>query len=876
VTRLRRLVAAALLGLACAATVLAAAPDPSRCLATESEVSSGREVSQCLYESAQAGAPAGEVADLLRERGSRRPADGWPLFFLGLLRWNETEEAQELLATATRRFDAAEESRGRVLARGNRLQLLYDLGRLDEAGGEAEAAARLGEASGDPELSLRGRIFLARFLQMSGEDLERSFRLLREIADDLPPDAADFQALSCLSTLGSVAVEIGRLKVAESTYERLLETAGRAENAFFDAEARYGLTRVAAERFSEAPTERGREETVRLAREAVVASDGGEHPTAEALAHWMLGMMGPPDERRFHLERCVERADRSENPRNRAYCLGALARHLARSDPEAAGQVVERVLALAEEAGDPFSSAFAWRERMRIAWAVEPVDEAIAESWEALEAIETLRDLQEGGSEVQAGLFSTWSDDYQWFAGRLLRAAEESGRADLLGEAFIASERLRARALTDWLRLSAERPEAGREPFASLAEVQSALAPNEALLAYQVAPWDDVAGDFAGGAWVIAVTRRSARAHPLEGRRELRFAADIYSGLFAARDDSEADASAELYRRLLAPALGNLPERVDRLILVPDDALHRVPFAALRERSDGPPLIVDREVTIAPSATLWLGWRRSAPPPGTGKRAALVLADPTLPAAAADLVRRGGLAPLPHALLEGRSAVAAFGPTVDLVSGPEATEGYLRAADLPGTGLVVFATHAVTDAESPERSAVVLAAGPGDEDGLLEAPEIVSLGLDGKLVVLSSCRTADGAVLRGEGAMSLARAFFQAGAHTVVASLWPLRDDDAEEVFGRFYRHLARGESVSGALRSAQEELRRSGAPAEAWAGVVVLGAGDLRPSLPPRPGLLRRTATLWIPAAAVGVLVALLVRRALLGRRRSRAGLTA
>ena len=57
-------------------------------------------------------------------------------------------------------------------------------------------------------------------------------------------------------------------------------------------------------------------------------------------------------------------------------------------------------------------------------------------------------------------------------------------------------------------------------------------------------------------------------------------------------------------------------------------------------------------------------------------------------------------------------------------------------------------------------------------------------------MVLSACSTNTGTVLRGEGVMSLARAFFQAGAHTVVASLWPLRDDEAAIFFDRFYDHL--------------------------------------------------------------------------------------
>lgn len=78
--------------------------------------------------------------------------------------------------------------------------------------------------------------------------------------------------------------------------------------------------------------------------------------------------------------------------------------------------------------------------------------------------------------------------------------------------------------------------------------------------------------------------------------------------------------------------------------------------------------------------------------------------------------------------------------------------------------------------------------------------------------------------------MSLARAFFQAGAPTVVGSLWPLHDEDAAALFDGFYRHLASGLTVAGALTAAQREWIRAGAPLAAWAGVVVLGDGDLVP----------------------------------------------
>src|SRR6185369_15084956 len=144
------------------------------------------------------------------------------------------------------------------------------------------------------------------------------------------------------------------------------------------------------------------------------------------------------------------------------------------------------------------------------------------------------------------------------------------------------------------------------------------------------------------------------------------------------------------------------------------------------------------------------------------------------------------------------------------------------------------------------------------------------LKMNGQVVVLSTCKSAGGTILRGEGVMSLARAFFQARAHTVVGSLWPVEDHDGMQLFERFYRHLGGGASVAAALRAAQRDLIAEGAPVAAWAGFVALGDGDL---VPLRGGSHRssRRFWLWSLALAGAVLCALLVVGARRRPRRSR-----
>ncbi len=79
--------------------------------------------------------------------------------------------------------------------------------------------------------------------------------------------------------------------------------------------------------------------------------------------------------------------------------------------------------------------------------------------------------------------------------------------------------------------------------------------------------------------------------------------------------------------------------------------------------------------------------------------------------------------------------------------------------------------------------------------------------------------------------MSLAGAFFRAGAHAVVGSLRPLRDDEAAVLFSAFYRRLGQGQSVSQAMAGARRERIRGRAPVAAWAGLSVLGDADIAPA---------------------------------------------
>jgi len=94
----------------------------------------------------------------------------------------------------------------------------------------------------------------------------------------------------------------------------------------------------------------------------------------------------------------------------------------------------------------------------------------------------------------------------------------------------------------------------------------------------------------------------------------------------------------------------------------------------------------------------------------------------------------------------------------------------------------------------------------GRDNGLLTAEEVTYLDLSRcDLVVLSACETGLGRPEGGEGMIGLRRSFRQAGARTVISSLWKVRDDSTQELMERFYENLwLRKMGKLEALRQAQ------------------------------------------------------------------------
>jgi hypothetical protein len=809
------------------------------------------------------------LEDLLR----LHPRNAWLSYFLGALIWNEPRRSSDLSAAAADLLAERGLAQGEVRACSNRYKQLVRQDRQAEAAAVVERAVRAAEASGDPLAVARARILESTSLVDRDRDLPRAYRLALDaretvFAQDAAPGAPGEVAWSasrmrhdCLALLANLAFKLARLGEARELAQAMVELAVAENDSYAEALARSYLLVALRDELDLFPDQDAKPATLKLARQTLAVAEAAGQRGAQVYAHQVLGLLTESSESELHLRRCGEVA---ETRSDRSFCLSMYARRLTGEDPERALRLLDEALDLAREADAPIAIGYAWRERMRVSWRLGTPEQAMRESLTALEAIELVRDLQ-APTERRAEIFTLWASHYHWLAGRLLENAV-AGDRPAVDLAFGVQERMRARALIDSLAAANAGTAGAQTGFASLEQIRQALAPDEALLSFQIAPWADMVGDFAGGAWVTVATRNQTAVHPLRSplaeRTRLRPAVEVFSGLFTG-DGDDGDAAAALYRALLADALADLGPDIRRLIIVPDDVLHLLPFAALRPAPTAPPLASRYEVTLTPSATLWLQWHQDAP--ATSATSALVLADPgpaVAPASirAAALVSPGNLGALPWARQEGKAVLRHLGAGSRLLEGPEATEAYLKRGPVP-YGILHFATHAWTSDNEPESSFVLLAPGAPGEDGRLHPSEIVGLDLHGRIAVLSACSSASGEILRGEGVMGLARAFFQAGAHTVVATLWPLRDDDGAALFDRFYGHLGEGMSVAAALQAAQQDRMADGAPTAAWAGVVVLGDGGRVP-IPGGRRAPRNLLVLLLPAAAVLALLVLLARR--------------
>jgi CHAT domain-containing protein/tetratricopeptide (TPR) repeat protein len=316
----------------------------------------------------------------------------------------------------------------------------------------------------------------------------------------------------------------------------------------------------------------------------------------------------------------------------------------------------------------------------------------------------------------------------------------------------------------------------------------------------------------------------------------------LYSSLGFALDDAlspktqlgfySSTYSGDLVRAaLLDPITSRV--QADRLIIAPDGIVNFVPFQALPTKSQGWVVADGPRIDYVTTGRDLL--RNRGPVHICSSPA--VIAAPNFDLGT--FVANGPFQPLEGTKAEGEDIARVLG--VGLVSGDTARKKSLLTYDSPC--VLHIATHAFVDESAHDERdplaslrgcglALAGANGSGSE-GILTAEEATQLRLVGTdLVVLSACETGRGLWQSGEGVMGLRRAFLIAGARVLVVSQWAVPDNETCSLMIEFYTNLKTGNTVTEALRVAQESARRRNPHPFYWGAFISIGELDLVPRL--------------------------------------------
>lgn len=405
-------------------------------------------------------------------------------------------------------------------------------------------------------------------------------------------------------------------------------------------------------------------------------------------------------------------------------------------------------------------------------------------------------------------------------------------------------------------------------------------------------PPDSVLVDFAyvksvGG---LSGSYQAFVMHPETGVQLIALgdAAEINTVVTAWRDEilkgKDADTAVleRFSRKLRARLFDPLAKAVGgskHLLMVPDGLVQVVPFGVLLNE-DGTYLVEQRRFSYLTTAKELVGASKLDAPSGK----VVILANPDFGAQVDDAVQveskarssndGGGervslsLKPLPGTEREGRAIQSLVGERGVLLTGAEASKSALlgvrnpkvlhlathgfffsgddkrqtagrRAFVIEDGGAVSASAWLSPGADPLLRSGLVLA-GANDSrqshslsgSGILTAEEVLDMNLVGtELVTLSACDTGLGAIADADGVYGLRRSFRQAGARSLVVSMWSVPDEETQlmmvDMYGRLFKGgQSVGEAFHGAMLDrlkAERDKGRSGNPFY-WAGFVHYG----------------------------------------------------
>jgi CHAT domain-containing protein len=301
---------------------------------------------------------------------------------------------------------------------------------------------------------------------------------------------------------------------------------------------------------------------------------------------------------------------------------------------------------------------------------------------------------------------------------------------------------------------------------------------------------------------------------------------EFYAALREFRNEQWREAGARLAATIRAPLDRHLAG-VSRLLVAADGWFHLLAWQALPGKTPGSFWSDELSISSIPSVDSLLRLRGQASASAADQ--ALVMGDVDFGRAAPGRLTFERLDATADEVEAVMNALKGWNGVKQVTSltGSDATEQALEAL-LPKQRLAHLATHgyfasgdenrvhfAVQGLRAQLDSALVMAGAnlspaAGQPDQLLTAEEIGRLDLKRiELVVLSACETGKGHFNEGQGLVGLLGAFDQAGAQTVVSSLWQVPDEATQCLMTEFYKRLLSRQPFDPveALRSVQRDM---------------------------------------------------------------------
>ncbi|MFT5167626.1 MAG: CHAT domain-containing protein/Tfp pilus assembly protein PilF [Saprospiraceae bacterium] len=306
------------------------------------------------------------------------------------------------------------------------------------------------------------------------------------------------------------------------------------------------------------------------------------------------------------------------------------------------------------------------------------------------------------------------------------------------------------------------------------------------------------------------------------------------------------NAAQQLYNKLIAPVADKLTED---LIIIPDGVLGYVPFEALL--TSAPPregafraypfLLKKHQISYCYSATLLQEMRQKQHRKKPSKQ--LLAMAPFFQNDVDELIAKIDTTDLlaSVSLRDSLGALQGSGEEIGRINklwkgtsvyGTEASLAAFqqKAADYQ---ILHLSTHGKADDRVGDYAYLAFGV-PGVKGTFdkLYARDLYNYSLNADMVVLSACETGIGKLQKGEGIVSLARAFAYAGAKSIFNTLWKVDDIKTKDLMVYFYKNLKKGETKDEALRNAKlKYLQGTKNNGEAlhpffWAGMI--GIGDM------------------------------------------------